>query len=421
MNYSVSNPTTNKAGAYTFGDGNSTVLDQAEKVRVLHLIGSFETGGSETQAVRLVRLLHADSRCEVFTACLDRRGPLGAHLAAIGMTDIPEYKLSSFYNWNTIVQLRRFVSYLRERRISVVHTHDFYTNIFGMTAARLAGVPVRIAARRESSSFRGSAKRAVERIAYRFATAIIANCAEVKRQLVSEGVADRKVGVIYNGLNAEVFDSHAGVSRAQIATSLGLDANTRLISLVANFRHTVKDHPTFLRAAAKVNQQEPSTHFVLAGEGPLIGAMREFAAQLGIADRVSFLGTCDRVPELLAITDVAVLSSVSEGFPNSVLEYMAAGCPVVSTDVGGVREMITPGEEGYLVKAGDSSAMADSILKLLRDPSLARNMGTLGRRTVEQMFSCKAQLENVVSVYNSLLQRSSAPSNQRFAMKAQRP
>lgn len=402
-------------------EGIATPFDPREKPRVLHLIGSFETGGSETQAVQLVRLLHADSRYKVFAACLDRSGPLSARLTEAGIRDIPEYKLTSFYNWNAIVQLRRFVSYLRAQRISVVHSHDFYTNIFGMSAARLAGVPVRIAARRESSSFRGAAKRAVERLAYRFSTAVVANCAEVKQQLINEGVPDRKIAVIYNGLNTEPFIERGGASRAQIAQSLGLDANKHHISLVANLRCRVKDHPTFLRAARKVSERKPDTHFVLAGEGPLLDEMRKLGAQLGIAGRVTFLGRCERVPDLLAITDVAVLSSVSEGFPNSVLEYMAAGCPVVSTDVGGVREMLTPGDSGYLIKAGDDATMADAILRILLDPSLARSLGAHGCRTVSQRFSCKAQLENVISLYDRQLQRPCALPTQQFVMEARRP
>lgn len=416
----VSNPISNASAVHRPGDTMSAILDRGKKFRVLHLIGSFETGGSETQAVQLVRLLHADSRCEVFAACLDRRGPLGAKLAAVGINDIPEYKLTSFHNWNAITQLRRLVWYLRARRISVVHTHDFYTNIFGITAACLAGVPVRIAARRESSSFRSSVKRAAERIAYRYATVVLANCADVKRQLVTEGVDERKIRVIYNGLDTQRFYLPESASRVQIANSFGLDPSKRFISLVANLRHAVKDHPTFLRAAARVSQQEPDTRFVLAGEGPLAGEIREFTTHLGVADRVIFLGRCDRVPDVLAITDVAVLSSVSEGFPNSVLEYMAAGCPVVSTDVGGVREMLTPGEGGYLVKPGDDAAMADSILNILRNPSLACSMREHGRRAAEQRFSCKALLENVLSLYDTLLQRPAA-STEQLAMRAPRP
>ena len=138
---------------------------------------------------------------------------------------------------------------------------------------------------------------------------------------------------------------------------------------------------------------------MLAGQGRLLNQMRELAANLGISNKVTFLGRCDRVPDLLAITDVAALSSTSEGFPNAVLEYMAAGCPVVATDVGGVREIINSAEMGCIVTPKDATAMSDSILMLLRNPSVARSLREAGRRTVTQRFSCRSQLDNVISLY----------------------
>jgi len=175
------------------------------------------------------------------------------------------------------------------------------------------------------------------------------------------------------------------------------------VTIVANLRHSVKDLPTFLRAARRVRSAVPDTAFVVAGEGDLIGPMRALAAELGLDGAVFFVGRCEKIAELLAISDVCALSSVAEGFSNSILEYMAAARPVVATDVGGAREAVEHGHTGYLVRPGDDEALATHIVSLLRHPSRARSMGARGRLVVEQRFSCEAQLDRTQRLYGRLV------------------
>src|SRR4051794_32494984 len=115
---------------------------------ILQLIGSFREGGSERQAIQLARLLKEEGRYRVHLACLDASGALRDEVERLGFGEIPEFRLSSFYDRNTVRQIRRFARWLRERNIALVHTHDFYSNIFGITGAALARVPARIASRR---------------------------------------------------------------------------------------------------------------------------------------------------------------------------------------------------------------------------------------------------------------------------------
>jgi glycosyltransferase involved in cell wall biosynthesis len=132
-------------------------------------------------------------------------------------------------------------------------------------------------------------------------------------------------------------------------------------------------------------------------------AMRALAAQLGLEREAFFIGECVNVPELLAVSDVCVLSSRAEGFSNSILEYMAAARPVVTTDVGGAREAVVEGETGHLVGVGDDEMMAARIISLLRDRERSRVMGERGRRLVEAKFSCEARLANTESLYDRLM------------------
>jgi glycosyltransferase involved in cell wall biosynthesis len=373
------------------------------------MVGSFAQGGSETQALRLARsLARAGTPYGLLLACLDREGPLLAEAEAISAQPVPAFSLRSFHHPSTAGQLWRAARFMREHGVSVVQTFDFYTNVFGMAAAALARVPARIAARRETFGFRTEAQRRVERAAYRLAHAVVVNADAVGRQIVSEGVPARKVHTIYNGIDAGRFVAPAGAERAELLAACGLPPETaarRLVTLVANLRHPVKDHPTFLRAARRVREEVAEAAFVLAGEGELTGEIRELARGLGLGEDIFFTGRCARVAELLAASEVCVLSSRAEGFSNSILEYMAASRPVVATDVGGAREAIVDGETGHLVTAGDDAQMAERLLGLLREPARARAMGTAGRLRVEALFSAEAQLGRTLEIYGRLLAR----------------
>lgn len=367
---------------------------------VLQLIGSFHQGGSERQAVQLARLLREDGTFNVSVATLDRSGVLHAEVEKMGFGEIPEFKLTSFYDANFVKQLMRAARYLRENKIEIIHTHDFYTNIFGMFAAQLASVPLAIASKRETGGMRSKWQKRIEKFAFRQANAIVANAEAVKKYLITEGVAGDKIKVIYNGLDLERLKPKQTDRRA-ICAELGLplDKNLKFITLVANLRHRVKNQPMFLRAAEKVLRKFPNAHFVLAGEGELRESLEKQAKELKIAENTYFIGRCAQVPELLSVSFTGVLTSFNEGFSNAILEYMAARLPVVATRVGGAGEAVAEGETGFLVESDDDAALANRLIELLSDEEKARKFGARGREVVEEKFSLRAQLENTLKLY----------------------
>ncbi|MDT5296465.1 MAG: hypothetical protein QOJ76_3345 [Acidobacteriota bacterium] len=380
------------------------------KSNVLLMVGSFHQGGSERQAVQVTRLLCESGRYNVHLACLDRSGPLLAEAEALGL-EIPSFPLTSFYDRNMAAQLRRFARYLRERRIMLVQTYDFYTNVFGMTGATLARVPARVAARRETDGVRTGAQKFVERRAFQLAHVIAANSDAVGRELVRDGVPARKIVTVYNGMDTRRVGPLPHLNRDEALASFGLprEGERRFVTIVANMRHAAKDQATFLRAARRVRESVPEAAFVLAGEGELVESYRALAAELGLAGHVFFTGRCARVAELLAVSSVCVLSSRGvEGFSNSIIEYMAAARPVVATDVGGAAEAVADGETGYVVRPGDDDALAARVVELLRDTEKARAMGERGLGMVGEKFSCEAQLQRVESLYARLLGESEA-------------
>jgi len=369
------------------------------------MIDSLHAAGSERQAAQIAESLYESARYQVFVACMDQRGTLGEELNRIGFRDIPAFKLNSFYDYTAVNQLTRFTRFLREQKIDIVHTHDFYTNIFGMAGAWLARSQVRIASRRETAGCHTKAQKFAERRAYQLAHAIVTNAEAVSRHLSEEGVPGNKIVTIYNSLKHERVSPRHGHEETLKLLNLPSDSHCRFVTIVANLSNRVKDHPTFLRAAQRVRQAIPETRFILVGSGTLMDETRALAKSLGLETDVFFTGRCERVADLLSISDVCVLSSVAEGFSNSILEYMGASRPVVATNVGGAREAIIEGETGFLVRPGDDETMAARITELLRNPDLARSMGRCGRQVVEQKFSPAAQLAKTEQLYDRLLAR----------------
>lgn len=376
---------------------------------VLQLIDSFHQGGSERQAIQLTRLLCEGGRFRTRLASLSAEGVLRAQVAKLDLGEIPDFPLTSFYDRNAFVQTRRLTSFLTRARIQILHTHDFYTNLFGMVAGSFARVPVRIASMRETAGMRTPAQSTAQRVAFGLAHHLVANSEAVREKLIAQGINEAGISVIYNGLDISRLATTATRSESLSLLRLPPEEDRRrrsFVTIVANMRHDVKDYPMFLRAARRVKAALPGAVFLLAGEGDLMESLRVLTSELELQDSTFFLGRCEKIAELLSISDVCVLSSKAEGFSNSILEYMAAARPVVATDVGGAREVVVDGQTGHLVLSGDDLTMAERIVSLLKEPEKARAMGALGKQVVEEKFSCGAQLSRTEALYDKLLKNS---------------
>src|SRR6266480_2453083 len=207
------------------------------KPNVLFIIDSFEQGGSERQAMQLLTQLHASGKCRLHLACLQNRGSLRAEADQLGIGEIHEYALNSFYDINFTRQLRRLVHFIKENEIDVVHTHCFYTNIFGMTGAFLAGVRARVTSKGETDGFRTPMQKRAERAAFRLSHRVVANCLVVQNQLIREGVSRSKIIQHYNGLDLERLKVHDKLQRKEALAGFGLPEDRRYMSIVANLRN----------------------------------------------------------------------------------------------------------------------------------------------------------------------------------------
>ncbi|HYK22080.1 MAG TPA: glycosyltransferase family 4 protein [Pyrinomonadaceae bacterium] len=372
------------------------------KPSILQIFHGFIEGGSERQMIQITKLLHESGDYDVHVATLGIDGVLRSEMESLQLP-IVEYPLTSFYDANMVRQTRRFVSYLKKHHIKIVHSHDFYSNIFATTGSVLAGIPARITSKRETTGVRTPVQTTTERYAFRLAHAVVANAGAVKEHLIRLGVSSEKIALIYNGIDLSRFNQNGQPGEALQRLGLAAIQGRPVITMVANFEYRIKDQPMLLRAAQRVLPEVPDAVFVFAGEGELREETQKLAEQLGLTESCFFIGRCASVPDLLAASDICVLSSQAEGFSNSILEYMAAGRAVVATDVGGASEAIVEGETGYLVKAGDDRAMAERIISLLKDPDRRCTMGLNGRRLVEQRFSCEARLAKTAALYQKFL------------------
>jgi glycosyltransferase involved in cell wall biosynthesis len=377
------------------------------KPSVLQIVHGFIEGGSERQMIQMVTLLRESGDYDVHVASLSTGGVLRPLIERL-QVPIIDLPLTSFYDANMLRQTRQFVSYLKQHKIGIVHSHDFYSNIFGMTGAALARVRGRVASKRETTGTRTSAQRTVERNAFKLAHAVVANAGAVKEHLISEGVRPDKIAVIYNGIDLSRFQQNGTPQDALVRLDLQSLRGRRVVTMVANFEYKVKDYPMLLRTAQRVTREVPEAVFVIAGDGILREETERLADEMGLRESCLFTGRCASVPDLLTASDICVLSSQAEGFSNSILEYMAAGRAVVATNVGGASEAIVEGETGHLVNAGDDASMAARLVDLLKNPQRRLEMGDNGRRLVEERFSLESRLSNTAALYQKMLSRSSS-------------
>jgi len=344
-------------------------------VNVLHLVDTLEPGGTERVAVNLVNHLSRE-RFRPFLATTRREGALASEV----LPDVGRLSLNRSRTLD-LGALRRLVRFVRENGISIVHAHS--SSLF--LAVLLPGVRIvwhdhfgRLGAEERPSWLWG--------LPARRAAAVVA---------VSEDLARWS----RERLGVEAVYLPNFIPEVQAGTVPDLPGTPgRRVVCVANLR-AQKDHITLLRAIARV----PEAHLLLAGadvEPAYAARVREEAASL--EDRVTFLGSRPDVPDLLRGCDVGVLSSASEGFPLSLLEYGRAGLAAVATRVGQCPEVLAGA--GVLVPPGDPAALAEVLLSLLRDPAGRRDLGErLGRR-VRERYSPSVVMERLEAVYHRVLE-----------------
>jgi glycosyltransferase involved in cell wall biosynthesis len=367
-------------------------VHRRDRLPLVIFLNNFEPGGTERQMSELICRLDA-TRFEVNVACLSRRGALHDRVAA-NAASVTTYPISTLKSVRTAAQALRFAQWCRTAGIALVHTCDFYSNVFALPAAALAGIPVRLGSRRDVSiPERTAGQRQLQRFAYRCAHRVVTNAGASAARLIQEGVPANQIEQISNGID---------VSRH--AASVVMDG--RSVTTVAHLRPG-KGIDVLLKAAALVLGRHPQVTFRIAGDGSERPALEALCAALGISSRVQFLGHTPDVPALLRRSSVFAFPSLMEASPNAVIEAMASGLAVAASNVGGIPEVVEHEQNGLLVPPGDPGALSDALVRLLTDSGLSQRLGTAARATIARRFSFERMVDAFERLYIGEMKRRS--------------
>ena len=368
----------------------------SHRPKVLHVVWNLMRGGTEGQCARMAIDLTKRGRLSQVAVFRHEGHFLGDVEQACG--PVYDIGIRHMLSAATLARILRLKRYIRYGNFELVHCWDADAAIFGSIASRSAGVPY-ITSRRDLGQIYPPHKLWLMRRADAGARAVVVNAKAIRDHVLTTGVPDGKIHVIPN-----IFDM---AEFRQLADQpLSLSANLpsgKLIGLVARL-DPEKDIDTFLKAAAIVSAHRPDAGFVVAGRGPEREKLEKLSVALGIAARTAFLGDVTEVPSLLKYLSVGVLvPKANEGLSNSILEYMAAGLPVVATDCGGNRELVADGETGFIIPPGDAPAAAAAIERLLSDSEQAARMGARGRAVVAERHSPEAVVKQMIELYRAVL------------------
>jgi len=356
---------------------------------------SFETGGSERQFAALAKSLDRKA-FRVYLGCMQKTG---AFLEGLG--EVPDFPFGgSLYGVKSWQARARISRHIRQNRVSIAHAFDFYTNLALIPAARWARIPVVIGSQRQLGDLLTPKQFKAQLWAFHLCDVVICNSRAAADVLAGRGLPERKIAVIGNGLPDSAFTRTASVLPNR-PTSLR-------VGMVARMNTRSKNHSGLLRAAALLKDKFPATEYVLAGDGPVRADLEKEAADLGIADRVLFLGDRRDIPAVLSSVDMTVLPSFSESLSNSIIESMALGVPVVALRVGGNPELVSdkPGEErGVLVPSGSDEALAGGLAQLLGDSDLRMRMGANARSFALATFTIDSMRRRHEELYAGLLRK----------------
>ena len=297
--------------------------------------------------------------------------------------------------------VRELAAWLRREEIDLVHSHMYRAEVVGVRAAVAAGTPV-IMATVHSSRVRSAADVSLLASLTPAMDRLIIPSDSIQRKVVAEGRIGARFAVIPNGVDLSRFASPA--PRCELRRDFSMPSDASLLGVVARLEPE-KGHRFLLEAMPAILRGAPDTWLTIVGEGSSLGALREQAAALGVDERVVFTGRREDVSALTADLTVAVLPSLREAQGISILEAMARRVPVVASAVGGIPEVITSGVDGLLVPPRDPEALAEAILRLLRDEVLRRRIGETGFATVRDRFSIDAQVRRIEAVYAEELAR----------------
>lgn len=312
--------------------------------------------------------------------------------------------LGSLYGLGLCSYFRRIfalISYIKKNKIDIIHAFTVSDEVVGVIVS-LFSRNCRVCAHRRNIGYAFNAKKKwMSRFVQLFKISYIANSEAAKKAAVqNEGISPHRITVIHNP--AFIKRANDGFESQINRSDIPVPIECPLIGMVASVRK-IKGYEVFLRSAHRVLKKIPNAYFVCVGEqDSYLSVLKDLSKKLNIEERIVWFGSIDNAFRILPHLTIAVLSSHSESFSNSVLEYAIAGNAIVATDVGGMREIITDGESGFLVPPNSPEALADRIVDLLENPEMRKEFGNIARNFVLSNFSEDDILSKYIDFYHEV-------------------
>ncbi|UFS69115.1 glycosyltransferase [Geomonas sp. RF6] len=363
-------------------------------IKVLHLLESFVTGGAENVVFELCRGLHQASFDSTVIAIRD--GDMFERFSGVANVDVvPKRKGPD------PTLLFRLRDRIRVLNVDVVHVVNGLTVVnYGVTAARLAGIPVVASVHGASHLMQTGFAPTVWRRMLKAADMRVAVSDDIRKRLKMCLGSDVPVQLVYNAID-ELSTVPDPEFRTACFGEWGIPEDATVAVCVANLRE-VKGHKFLIQAVSRVVRTVSSFHLLLIGTGPLEASIREAAYGLGVESHIHFAGLRKDVPACLQLCDIFVLPSISEGTPLCLLEAMRAALPVVASRVGGIPEIVVDGVTGNLVPPEDPTVLATSILHLIQRPELSKRYGEQGRARLRNAFTLPLFLNRYAKLFEEV-------------------
>ncbi len=363
---------------------NQTGRD-AEKIRICHVSMCLSTGGLERLLVEFARRTNPQ-QYDLQFAVLGDVGQPAEDIAALGKTVTQIYTGKSS-RWSQFSNLKKLFV---DQRIDIVHSHNTYAHFYASVAGYLAGVPVILNTQHGRGCGNTLKQRGHFLLANRLAHQILAvseDSAKICRK--QDPFSRSRIAALWNGIDLERFCFHGPQKKPHAISVARLSPE--------------KDFPTLLQATRLVVDHYPSFKLTLVGDGPERSSLEKLCSELNLNSQVTFLGERSDVPELLKQAGLFVSSSSTEGISLTLLEALAVGLPIITTDVGGNPEIIEQDVTGYLVPSGNPQQLAEAICSHLEHPETWDTMANAGRTSVEKKFHINRMIKDYEDLYRSYI------------------
>lgn len=362
-------------------------------MKVLHLIGGGDVGGAKTHVLSLVKELgnYIDIKLISF-----RHGAFAEDAQAMGIN------VQVVNTGNIVSDIKNVINTAKDENFNIIHSHGAKANMIAVIAGHFVKIPTVTTVHSDyrldylRDKYKMFSFGLINTVALRFIDYYVAVSRNFRQMLIERKFNPDRIFTVYNGM--DFSESVGAYSRAEFSKkyNLNLSDDDILVGILARL-DPVKGVGTFLQAAREVIKHNPSVKFLIGGDGDERKSLEKKASELGITNNVFFMGWVKDNYEFMGNIDINVLTSLSESFPYVILEGTKCRRATVSSDVGGISDLIDDGENGFLFKPRDYRKLAEHILNLSYDKALRASMGEKLYQKAEQQFSldnmCKTQLQ----------------------------